>query len=232
MALSTNDAAVLSQIFDPESLPQAPLNIDRSLLPFPNIAHSTLTQLQSTELLAIRAAESNDFSKAISLLSDLIASHPTYPSAYNNRAQVYRISVSSDPISMDNLHSPTRSSDVKHAYDDLSKAISLASPATPSDALSQRQANLLANAYTQRGTIAFVTGKYISHEENVIDGLDDVEKRQKEREMWEQKASRDFYWGGRYGNEVAKAMAVHTNPYAKMCGNIVKEAMKKEMEES
>ena len=47
-------------------------------------------------------------------------------------------------------------------------------------------------------------------------------------EELEEKSSRDFFLGGRYGNEVSKAMAVHTNPYAKMCGSIVKEAMRKE----
>ncbi len=35
--------------------------------------------------------------------------------------------------------------------------------------------------------------------------------------------------GGRYGNDVAREMAVRTNPYAKLCGNIVKEAMRGEM---
>lgn len=34
--------------------------------------------------------------------------------------------------------------------------------------------------------------------------------------------------GGRYGNEVAKALAVASNPTAKLCGAIVKEAMRKE----
>jgi len=34
--------------------------------------------------------------------------------------------------------------------------------------------------------------------------------------------------GGRYGNEMARAMSVATNPYAKLCGGIVKEAMRAE----
>jgi hypothetical protein len=42
-------------------------------------------------------------------------------------------------------------------------------------------------------------------------------------------ASRDFFVGGRYGNKIAQQMSVQTNPYAKMCGAIVKEAMRKEM---
>lgn len=45
---------------------------------------------------------------------------------------------------------------------------------------------------------------------------------------FEAAASRDFALGGRYGNEIAKGLAVATNPTAKLCGQIVREAMKKE----
>ncbi len=45
---------------------------------------------------------------------------------------------------------------------------------------------------------------------------------------FEESASRDFTMGGRYGNEVAKALAVASNPTAKLCGAMVKEAMRKE----
>ena len=38
----------------------------------------------------------------------------------------------------------------------------------------------------------------------------------------------DFAMGGRYGNEIAKGLAVSTNPTAKLCGQMVREAMKKE----
>jgi hypothetical protein len=34
--------------------------------------------------------------------------------------------------------------------------------------------------------------------------------------------------GGRYGNEIAKALAVSANPTAKLCGEMVREAMRKE----
>jgi hypothetical protein len=45
--------------------------------------------------------------------------------------------------------------------------------------------------------------------------------------MLEEASARDFFMGGRYGNEIGKAMVVHTNPYAKMCGNIVKEVARR-----
>ena len=49
-------------------------------------------------------------------------------------------------------------------------------------------------------------------------------------EALEQMASRDFFFGGRYGDRKAREMSVKTNPYAKMCGAIVKEALRKELE--
>src|SRR5438105_4289155 len=91
--LSTNDSAVLEQLFDPESAPTpSPIVIDSSLPAFPHItSHKDFTQLRSLEVLAIRAAEANDAAKALSLLSQAISQEPKYASAYNNRAQVYRM---------------------------------------------------------------------------------------------------------------------------------------------
>jgi hypothetical protein len=45
---------------------------------------------------------------------------------------------------------------------------------------------------------------------------------------FEEAASRDFMMAGRYGNEIGKGLAVSTNPTAKLCGEMVKEAMRKE----
>ena len=45
---------------------------------------------------------------------------------------------------------------------------------------------------------------------------------------FEEHASRDFVMGGRYGNEIARALAVSANPTAKLCGEMVREAMRKE----
>ena len=44
----------------------------------------------------------------------------------------------------------------------------------------------------------------------------------------EEMASRDFEWGGRYGCEVGREMAVRTNVYQKACGGVVGEAMRGE----
>ncbi|KAJ6256028.1 hypothetical protein Dda_9120 [Drechslerella dactyloides] len=235
--LSTHDSTVLEQIFDPESAPTpSPVTIDAALAPFPNTPTRTLSSLRASEILAIRAAEANDTSKALAILSQAVASSPSYCSAYNNRAQVRRMAVANtNPGDIDNLFS--ESSDTRTAiaaaYVDLSTAISLAQPQTPTSPISPQTAKLLANAHTQRATILHTSSKHLTAgsklpaelpEELAVLG-DDVA-------AWEEAASRDFFWGGRYGNELAKAMAVHTNPYAKLCGSIVKEAMKKEIGEA
>ena len=44
----------------------------------------------------------------------------------------------------------------------------------------------------------------------------------------EELASRDFGVAGRYGHKTAQSLAVKTNPYAKLCGQIVKEALQRE----
>ena len=43
-------------------------------------------------------------------------------------------------------------------------------------------------------------------------------------------ASHELALGGRFGNDIARQLAVQTNPYAKLCGEIVREALRKEME--
>ncbi|KAK6506009.1 hypothetical protein TWF506_010935 [Arthrobotrys conoides] len=235
--LSSNDATVLEQIFDPESAPTpSPVTIDPSLPTFPHIkVYSTLTSLRSTEILAIRAAESGDTNKALQLLTSAIDSAPKYCSAYNNRAQVHRMTVSlQDELEMDNLFSQNEEirEKVLKAYKDLTTAISLATPRTATEPISPQTAKMLANAHTQRATILHTTSKHFAERPKSLEIPRELEYLGNDLGAWEEAASRDFFWGGRYGNELAKAMAVHTNPYAKLCGSIVKEAMKKEIGEA
>ncbi|KAG0637462.1 hypothetical protein HOY80DRAFT_972875 [Tuber brumale] len=92
----------------------------------------------------------------------------------------------------------------------LDEAIKLSSPSTPTSSLSPSQAKILSQAYTQRAAIYYSMFKQ--------GGNEDMEAA----------ASRDFFEGGRYGNGIAREMAVRTNPYARLCGAIVKESMKNE----
>lgn len=235
--LSTHDSTVLEQIFDPESAPTpSSVTIDTNLPAFPHIkVYSTLTSLKTTEILAIRAAEAGDASKALSLLSQAIESQPSYCSAYNNRAQVYRVTVAlKNEVGMDNLFAADQATRdaILNAYKDLTKAINLATPRTPTEPISPQTAKMLANAHTQRATILHTTSKHFAERPKGMELPKELAYLGNDVGAWEEAASRDFFWGGRYGNELAKAMAVHTNPYAKLCGSIVKEAMKKEIGEA
>jgi tetratricopeptide (TPR) repeat protein len=87
---------------------------------------------------------------------------------------------------------------------DLDKAISLARPRTKLEPVSMLQAKVLSNAYTQLGAVLLREGK-------------------------EEEAGAVFREGARYGGDVARSMAVKLNPVARLCGAIVKEAMRKEM---
>ncbi|EGE82798.1 hypothetical protein BDDG_05742 [Blastomyces dermatitidis ATCC 18188] len=113
--------------------------------------------------------------------------------------------------------------------------------------LSPLHARILANAHTHRAYIVYRAARALdskppppsmnnnnNNNDNTTSGTATlttlpVHLRDKSAQHLEEMASMDFQLGGRYGNEIARQMAVKTNPYAKMCGAIVKEAMRKEM---
>jgi cytidylate kinase len=111
---------------------------------------------------------------------------------------------------------------------DLSTAIALLAPATPFSSLSPQAAKTLSQAYTQRGALYHLTAKRLKSQSAEL-RVDGNRKEAKWKPVdFEENASRDFMMGGRYGNEIAKALAVSTNPTAKLCGEMVREAMRKE----
>lgn len=59
--------------------------------PFPFADPETLAKLKDLEKQAVIAAEAKEFTAAIEILSTIINESPFYASAYNNRAQVYRM---------------------------------------------------------------------------------------------------------------------------------------------
>ena len=87
---------------------------------------------------------------------------------------------------------------------DLDLAIEYASPKVAGDPVSPAQARVLKNAYTQRGAVFDATGK-------------------------EKEAHQDFEAAAKYGSDVARQWLVANNPYARLCGQIVSEVMKKEI---
>ncbi|OJD31554.1 uncharacterized protein BKCO1_4700075 [Diplodia corticola] len=226
--LSSNDAKVLSALFDRESSSSASIKIaPQPPQTLPHIADSLLPTLQAAERTAILLLNTQkpsleDANAAIRALNELIEQHPNYASTYANRAQAMRLRIEDE----DRMFEDENVETTEALLADLSRAIELASPASPQDPLSSLQARLLAIAHTHRGYLLLKAAK-AAGEATLHTGPKEV--RGRDKDSLEEMASREFFLGGRYGDKTAKEMAVRTNPYAKMCGAIVKQAMREEM---
>ena len=107
--------------------------------------------------------------------------------------------------------------DIQDLFQDLSRAIHLALPASsPSAPVSEYAARILRTAYSHRAYL------YLKAVETATE-LNGLAKSE-----IEELASRDFAAAARFGDEVAREMSVRTNPYAKMCGAIVRNALREE----
>jgi hypothetical protein len=258
-SLTPHDLNVLEKIKDPESAPSVPLLIDSSLprdphvtdhIEYEKVAAAEGQIIREFQALEAKIAASNlndglvhaqilaDYNSCISRLADLISSHPTYASAHNNHAQALRrkygesvLLKTSHPLS--SLTRPSAPEDpaittaagtILHS---LNIAITLLSPLTPFAAISPQAAKTLSQAHTQRGALYHITAKQMHADR---DARLRIESRWTAIDL-EEMASRDFVLGGRYGNEIARGLAVATNPTAKLCGSIVREAMRKEFGE-
>ncbi|KAK3701905.1 hypothetical protein LTR37_015216 [Vermiconidia calcicola] len=228
--LSEADSKVLAQVFDPETGPaKAEVLVDPTELKARE--RDAIRLIEDYENPATQSSQSRDevYRKVLSLLDEIVADYPDYASARNNRAQLRRWRFGDRNMLCQARHSreSDRSEAASATLQDLRRSVALASPERSHDAVSPAQGKLLAQAYTQLGAIYYAAAKDL---EEASDG----EAVAEELSGWtkdaiEEEASRMFYLGGLYGNEVAKALAVHTNPHAKLCGNIVKEAMRKEL---
>ena len=246
LQLSKADTKVLAQVFDPESGPASvEVLIDPSLPEDRHISDALLfLGLKAREKSAIKLIEAFEksqnktprvkddaYRKALALLDQIIAEYPDYSSARNNRAQLrrWRFGDRNTLCQRRGKIESERNAAASAAVQDLKQSICLASPEKPQDPVSPGQGRLLAQAYTQLGALYYAASKDLESQshggiEVVCDGFEAWTK-----DVFEEEASRLFYLGGLYGNEVAKALAVHTNPHAKLCGSIVKEAMRKEL---
>lgn len=239
--LSSNDARILNAVFDPESAPEAPkIEVDPILPPDPHIRSlSLLTALRAQELSAIRLVEANSrssdpssqkhiiYKKALHILDGLIADHPTYASAYNNRAQLHRWRYGDRGVLVDVNRSRNEEAKLamEDAIHDLDMAIQLATPLAKTRAVSPQQGKLLAQAWTQRAAIFWGAAKDLEKGGAVIEG---TQRTNWDRTRFEEEGSRCFFMAGMFGSEVGKAMAVHSNPHAKVCGAIVRNALQME----
>ena len=232
--LSHNDSLVLSSVFEPESsglLSHSNSLVDPALPPsLPHIDSKLLPELQARERAALQPL--NSFAPAPSLitaalaqLEELIAAQPSYASAYNNRAQALRLLVGDDLFS--------RTVQQTSLWNDLCEAIRLAAPESEGLRVCNLQAGVLAAAYIQRGHLLLKAARKCS-DLSVKEGDEEAKWLPKElsgldKASIEEIASKDFEMAGKYGDQEAQKLAAVTNPYARLCGGIVKEAMKAEL---
>jgi len=252
--LSKRDIDVLGKIKDPEADPtMAPL-LDDTLPKDPNVrgqdAYDRVCREEREVVLAMQQLEVGttglrpgsqsdpvlEYRKCIVVLDTLILANPSYASARNNRAQALRrlygdaMLVGDAPAHGRGLVQAAGSEESTQAsttvLEDLDKAISLLSPPNLFAAMSPVAAKTLSLAHTQRAAVYHTTSKLLTTGPLQVDAV-------RKEASWtaiqfEEAASRDFALGGRYGNDIAKGLAVSTNPTAKLCGQIVREMMKKE----
>ncbi|KAF2243190.1 hypothetical protein BU26DRAFT_523545 [Trematosphaeria pertusa] len=224
--LSTNDARILNALFDPETLPssvaasKSASMIDASLPPHPNIPSSQLSILETQQNDIVREISSSSspsrIEDAIRQEDAIIEKHPNYPSPHLNRAMLRRLHLESALPKNQTLFSAPEEQ-ISALFTDLSRAIHISLPsASPSSPVSPYQARILRTAYAHRAYL------YLKAAET---GVQLIGKGNSELE---ELASSDFAAAARYGDEVAREMSVRTNPYAKMCGAIVRNALKEE----
>jgi hypothetical protein len=241
--LSETDARVLACVFEPEGIPAGTkVFVDPSLPEHNQIQdHEVLQNIARREREAIylieqfeksdklgNSSKHETFATAIQILDDLITSHPTYAPAWNDRAQLRRWrygdhnTICQDQASIDRERAKMGS----EAVTDLRTALRLASTPRPQDPVSPKQGRLLAQSYTQLGALLYAASRDLSTTESVVVGAGFEDWTQS---RFEEESSKAFFLGGTYGNEVAKALAVHTNPHAKLCGSVVEEAIRREV---
>jgi hypothetical protein len=258
ISLSQRDVNVLGKIKDPESDPAVAQSIDPTLPRDPHVADQTqyesvsrreqqiVRDIQQLEMqlaglhprTVVHPIE--EYRTCIEHLGGLIHEQPDYASARNNRAQALRrlfgdmmlVEGNASTAGQQALVSLASNEMKAHAaglaISDLNEAIALLTPA-PYTPMSPQAAKTLSMAHTQRAALFHTTAKALSRDPDrrVLLSAARPESGWGKLEF-EEAASRDFALGGRYGNEIAKGLAVATNPTAKLCGQMVREAMKKE----
>lgn len=229
--LSKNDLAVLGALFDPEASLTTTTTLGGLQDATPssradvNVSSSVVeAERSAVQLLNTPDPTAAQVRTAISQLSRLIDENPSYASAYTNRAQATRLlpNALTDPEILTSILS------------DLHSAIKLSSsPSGPAQLQLQQGVNrVLATAHSHRAFILLHASSDASLFKLLSTTVDlaplglppDVTQSR-----LEELASQDFATAGRNGDEKARQMAVKTNPYAKLCGSIVREALREEI---
>lgn len=220
--LTNNDSNVLSALFDPEASLSRNASIDDTSPG--GVEPGNLEYLQQLEREALDLVNTSDpalreIEQSVDRLSRILEEYPLYASAWSNRAQARRMLVQDEDL-------PSRPAAVRSIFEDLSQAIKLTTPSQMTSSISTSHAKVLSAAHTHRGYLLLLASKGEEHR-IMLSRIPKLETLS--CEQLEEAASRDFALGGRYGNDTARQLAVKTNPYAKLCGSIVKEALTKEI---
>ncbi|KAF9917582.1 Tetratricopeptide repeat protein 36, partial [Linnemannia zychae] len=100
--MSAKDAKILDMVFNPEGTMLPDKETEKMLHSEPIIIEpELLKKLKNLEAEAILLAEKDDIDGAIAKLTEVINLAPSYASAYNNRAQAYRIQNNDDAALQD-----------------------------------------------------------------------------------------------------------------------------------
>jgi hypothetical protein len=227
--LTAHDSIILKSLFDPEASTTKQINHGPSTTSLPGMTEEQfgICRLEETQIVSTLhdgTATQEIVRKAINGLSSLIDHSPRYASAYINRAQATRLL-----MPLNDLFTAERTSESHQLLSDLRKGIQLAEPTAQHPQSSSHQRTVLATAYTHRGFLLLKIADIMRKEKQAYGVSGSLQSAS--AESIEEQASRDFAAGGEHGSKEAREMAVRTNPYAKMCGAIVKEALKKENDE-
>lgn len=255
VSLSKHDINVLEKIKDPESNPFTGIVLDGTLPRDPNITDTAVyervaekereiirsIQKLETRLKDLKPDEGKDvavkgYRQFLTDMGNIISQHPNYASARNNRVQILRRLYGDAILLFDSADSPAplvekpdateRIQAAVTALSDMDASISLLSPSSPASPMSPQAARTLSMAHTQRAALYLKTARLVAHRSLDVD--ENLPESKWTKLDFEEAASRDLALGGRYGNPIAKGLAVSVNPTAKLCGQMVREAMKKE----
>jgi hypothetical protein len=213
--LTPNDALILCTLFNQDPpLPPAPIPSPSARTP-----PSPLRLLESAAIapLSVPSPSRPALHQTITSLSALIIDHPTHASLYNNRAQALRLLHGSDLTIPDAAASGI--------YDDLCRTIDIATGLRP-----ETQDGVLGKAYSQRGYLLLKTAR--SLRQGARGGLLPHALVGCSADEMERQAEDDFKAAAGWGDEAARVMVVKMNPVRKLCGEIVREAMVRDMRES
>lgn len=255
--LTSHDNLILTHLLSSSSAP-SPSLIDPTLLsPHPPSILRQETSILLPLTRTTHSPPPAEVATATAALSDLITQHPSNASLYNNRAQASRLLVGDDLLSRAVAESGVwgdltraielvrgagmrREGRVSKAEAGVAakalgqravlvgkyaRALSAQSPSNPSPPTTSPPANLPSHSPSPASADQQPNPSSSRSEGCWLP----LELRSLDQDGAEAFARRDLEAAGRYGDDGARDLAVRLNPYAKLCGDVVREAMRGEM---